>query len=99
MQPNQLDEFITSLIKDKDLGNISDEVREQLVADMKVRALDMIDREVIRSLSDEQTATLNTMLDSSASDQEVQEFIRSSVPDLADITAKTLFRFREAYLR
>ncbi len=98
MNDNQLDAFIEKIIDDKEL-HPAPEVRDQLVTDLKVRALDIIDREVIAAMSDEQTYKLNLLLDAGAPDQDVQKHIAESVPNISEITAKTLLRFREAYLR
>lgn len=98
MENSQLREFMDALITDKGLVIASDDVRTQLIEDMMQRALDLIDREVIASMSSENVTKLNQMLDSGSPDEDVRTFIAASVPDMAQVTARTLQRFRAAYL-
>jgi len=98
MQNKELRDFILSIIDAKGLEIPSEEVKEQLVADMTQRLLDMIDRETLNMLSAEKIDELNAMMDGGKSDEEVQSFIRANVSDLQGLTAKTMTRFRDAYL-
>lgn len=98
MENTQLREFMETLITDKGLVIGSDDVRAQLVQDMMQRALDLIDREVVASMSNDNVTKLNQMLDSGSPDEDVQAFIASAVPNMAQVTAQTLQRFRSAYL-
>ncbi len=97
MDGAQLRAFIESIIDAKNL-HATPEVREQLIEDMMQRALDMIDREVLAAVPDDKMDELNRLLDSGASDQDVQQYIASVVPDASRIAAKTLLRFKDAYL-
>jgi hypothetical protein len=98
MENKNLREFLVGMIKEKRLSVSSDEVMEQLIADMSQRLMDLIDRDVLNAMSESNVDKLNTMLDEEASDTEVQQFIAESVPDLDQVTARTMTRFRNAYL-
>ena len=98
MNNKDLQEFVTNIINEKGLSVSSDEVKQQLIDDMMHRLLDIIDKEVLNAMSDQDIDKLNQMLDKSASDEEVQAFIASVVPDMKQIVARTTIRFRNAYL-
>lgn len=98
MQPDKLDEFIEKIIEERNLPGINDEVKAQLVHDMKSRLLDQIDRAVVDALPDEKTDILIELLDKAAPDAEVQQFIKDSGVDVTQITIETMLRFRSLYL-
>lgn len=98
MNNKDLREFVTSIINEKGISVTSDEVKEQLVDDMMHRLLDIIDKEVLNTMSDQDVDKLNQMLDEGESDETVQAFIASVVPEVSQIIARTTIRFRNAYL-
>ena len=82
---------------DKNL-TVDKEVKDQLVLDMTQKLLDMIDKQVVASMSHGAVEKLNELLDRNATEVEIQQHISASVPDINQIVAKTAYRFRELYL-
>lgn len=98
MNNKDLREFISNIISEKGLSVSSEEVKEQLIEDMTHRLLDLIDREAISAMSEPNVDKLNQMLDEGASNDAVQSFIASVVPNMQQIVAQATIRFRKAYL-
>jgi len=100
MAEDGLDKFIDEIITAKKLPGINDEVRLQLVSDMKERLLDQINRALIEALPEEKIDEFNLILDNeSVNDDEVQKFISQSGVDVQKVTIKTMLLFRDLYLQ
>lgn len=97
---DQLDTFISEILELKQLPGINNEAKQLLIAQMRERLLDMINRALIDALPEEKVAEFSALLDSEAvSDEEVQTFIAESGVDVKTITAKTMLAFRDLYLQ
>ena len=100
MNSDELDKFINEILAAKQLPGVTDEVRTQLVADLRERLLDQINRALVNALPDEKINEFNTLLDDETlSDEAVQQFIASSGVDVRRITLQTMLRFSELYLK
>lgn len=97
MTNEQLTKFIVGIVDEKGLALDSD-VKSQLVEDMSHKLLDLIEREMVASLSDKDVDRLNQLLDEGASDESIQQFMTTSVPDASNIVASVAARFRQMYL-
>ena len=95
-----MDEYIQQLLKDAGVPESTDpEVKAQLAADLSDRARDLINRRLIDSLSGEDVAALDELLDEKPEDLEaMQQFITEHVPDKDKIVGATLLEFRALYL-
>ena len=99
MQKDELDVFVERLLAEKALPGVSDEVKVQLVADLKQRLLDQINRALIDALPEEKLGAFNDLLDDEAtSDDQVQRFVAESGVDAQAVTLETMLRFSELYL-
>jgi len=95
-----LDEFINEILTTKELPLPSEEVRLQLVADLKKRLIDQINRALISSLPDNKIDELNGILDKGEfNDVELQKVIEDSGVDVKNITIRTMLKFRGLYLQ
>lgn len=100
MQGDELDKFIEDIVAVKQLSGVTDEVRAQLVSDLKQRLLDQINRALIDALPDEQIDAFNALLDEpSSTDETVQQFIVNTGVDVRRVTAETMLRFRDLYIK
>lgn len=96
---DQLDTFLGEIIDKKHLSGINDDVKKQLLADMKERLLDKINRALIEELSDENIAKISDLIDENPDDQaRVQDFLVSSGVDVRKVTAKVMLSFQAYYL-
>lgn len=96
---DELDTFINGILDDKKLPGLDEEVRAQLVRDLRVRLLDQINRAVIEALPEDKLTELDAAMDNSdATDEQVQRLIVDSGVDVKRITVETMLRFRDLYL-
>lgn len=99
MVSDELDQFVENLLAEKNLPSMDDAVRIQLVADLKQRLLDQINRALIDALSDEKLNDFNAMLDDeSITDERIEQFMAESGINVKQITLQTMLRFSELYL-
>ncbi len=97
MESDPFVQFINSMLEDKQLA-VEPELREQMAKDLQTRLMDQIDRAVIEALPEDKVDGLNDLLDTSASEQEVQSYIVDCGVDIQRVTLETMLRFRELYL-
>ena len=98
MDQDALSKFINDIIDAKNFKTLDSDVRQQLEQDLKNRLLDQIDRAVLGALPENKIDGFNDLLDSNASQQEVQQYIANSGVDTKKITLETMLRFRSLYL-
>jgi hypothetical protein len=100
MNGDELDQFIGGILDAKKLSGIDQDVRAQLVTDLKQQLLDQINRALIGALSEDKLDEFNTLLeDPKTTDETVQTFITTSGVDIDRVTAKTMLQFRDLYLQ
>ncbi len=99
MAGDELDRFVAEILEAKKLSGLDDNVRAQLVSDLKQQLLDQINRALIDALPDDKLDQFNVLLeDDSNSDEAVQQFIMDSGVDVRRITVQTMLTFRSLYL-
>lgn len=97
--PDEIDTFIRDMLKAKQLSGVDDDVRDQLVQDMREKLLSLVDRAVIDALPNDKVDILNELLDRNATEEEVQTLIRDSGVDVRQITIDTMLKFRSLYIQ
>ena len=98
MAGDELDKFIRDILNQKQLSGVSPEVEEQLVADLKDRLIDQINRAVIDAMPEDKMDEFNQLLDNDADDAQIQQFVANSGVDTRQVTIETMLRFRSLYL-
>ena len=99
MQTDEVDIFINRLLLEKNLAGVTDDVRVQLVADLKARLIDQINRALINAIPDDRIDAFNILLDdASTKDEAIQSFITESGVDVPQVTLDTMLRFSQLYL-
>lgn len=100
MAGDELDTFINGLLEDKQLPGLTEDVRAQLLIDLKKRLLNQIDRAVVDALPPEKLDGFNQLLDMpGVDDEQIHRFIRESGVDIKKVTLHTMLRFRDLYLQ
>lgn len=97
-QNNNLDQFIDKLIEEKGFVDLLPDVKEQLKADISKRLDDFIAARVIATLSNEDLKTFETMLKDGKSQEEIQQFTATHIPDFTEFLTNVLLEFRGVYL-
>ena len=91
--------FVDRLVEEKKFPETLDkEVLEQIKKDLLVRVEERIHAVIINNLSDEKLEEFSKKLDADISDEEMQNFCATNIPNLAQILASELVVFRDTYL-
>lgn len=91
--------FIKDMLNTKVWSSqVDDEVKTQLEEDLRSRLMDQIDQAVVEALPEAKVDGLNELLDSGASDSDIQQYVASSGVDVQRVTTETMLRFRDLYL-
>ena len=94
-----VDEFIEQLLTDKGITDVEPEIRQELVAEMKERLMDQINKAAIMQLSEEKAAELAEKVDDpNFTNDQMTEFMQNSGVNLAEIALDTMLKFRNFYL-
>lgn len=99
MAGDELDRFINEMLDAKKLSGITDEVRAQLVTDLKQRLYDQINRALIDALPEGKMDEFERLLDDpNLDDGSIQQFIVNSGVDVKRVTTTTMLRFYDLYV-
>lgn len=97
-QNYSLNDFAETLLREKNYTTLTAEMRVELKADIVERAQDYLLARTIAKLTDDQAKEFNTLLDANPSEEQIQEFIKKSIPDTPTFIGDTMFQFRQTYL-
>lgn len=93
-----LEEYASTLIKEKNYSTLTPEMYEELKKDLIDRVQDFLIAKTIAKLSDQQVKDFNALLDKNPDDAQIHAFISSAITDAPTFIGDTLFQFRQTYL-
>ena len=94
-----LDLFVDQLIYDKGMGEMSEDLKNEIHADLKERIIFQINRAIIAQLPDNELDTLNKGLDDgTATEDMINELVAKAGIDTNGIIEDTMLKFRAVYL-
>ena len=94
-----LEDFIDQLITDRQLPDITDDVRNELKADLTKRLMEQIDRATLNALSEEQADELSKKMDDpDFSQADLDKFMEESGVNMQKIALEAMLKFRSLYL-
>lgn len=95
-----LNKFIEDMLTEKDLPGITPEAKDMLVADLKQRLMDQINKSIIDAMPDDKIDEFDALLDKEGvDDTQLQQFIINAGVDVKQETIKTMLAFRSLYLQ
>ncbi|MBR0479874.1 hypothetical protein IJJ49_01215 [Candidatus Saccharibacteria bacterium] len=95
----KIDEFLKGLLKKKGITELTPEIEESVLSDMKSRLLEQINKAAILALPEEKVIELSKISENSASSQsEINEFMEKSGVDFNKVVRETCERFSKLYL-
>ena len=94
-----LDTYVERLLEEKGLHTIEDEVRTQMAEELKSRVHDFINVGLLEAMPEEKYGDFEALLDRDAPEEEYQAFINENVPNVQEVFAKALMKFRATYLQ
>lgn len=97
MPQNELRNFVSSILKEKQLTGVEPEIIEKLTDDLESRLEDQINRAMINALNDEQLAEFEKLVDEKDT-QKISSFFTDNGVPVQTIMTDTMARFRTAYL-
>lgn len=90
--------FINKLLDERGFKDLTPEVREELVKDMSKRLDDFIAARTIGAFTDEDVLKFEQLLKEGKSQEEIQKFSATHIPNYTDFLTNTLLEFRGVYL-
>ena len=99
MATDELGRFVDEMISQNNLTSLTGELREQLVADLRERLNDQINRALIEAMPEDTVNTFIELMDNpDTTDESLQKFVVDSGIDVRRITTETMTRFYNLYV-
>ena len=99
LKMQNMDDFIESLLEEKGITDIDDDVKAELKEDMKKRLIGQINQAAAMELSEEKAAELASMVELPYfTSEKMVEFMQESGVDLSEVTRDCMIKFRNFYL-
>src|SRR3989338_9806876 len=92
-----IEEFVAKVVEDKGLGGEDPEILAQIKKDLMDRVENRINAMIVSELPPEKLADFEKLLDS-GSGEDIQGFVKESVPDIDEKVAAELLNFKNIYL-
>jgi|GEM_PF-2024837 len=93
-----LEAFAAGLLVEKNLGDMDDETRADMVHDLVERITTFVNRAILEALPEEKLDEINQLSDNNASLEEINKVVQGTGIDVNQITASALEKFRTIYL-
>lgn len=94
-----IDAFLEGLLIEKNLGEMDEDTKKEMLADLKERLYEFINRAILESLPEEKLAEINSMADDNTINSEIlTQKVEASGIDATKITIEAMDKFREVYL-
>lgn len=93
-----LNDYVSKLLDEKNFGTVTTEVREELINDILRQLHDYLIAKLLDILPDSEIKELNSFLDLSPTDEQLQKFIANKLDDPKNFIAGVLQSFRKTYL-
>lgn len=90
--------FLKKLLEDAGQTGLNPEVEEQMIADLNTRLEDRLILTAMENLSEADQDALGKMAEEKAPSKQMEEFVRTHVPDWEAVFAAALNDFRDTYL-
>ena len=95
---NPLEVFAQNLLIERGALDMDADLVDGLKADLVDRLSLLANQVMIDALNDQDTAEFEKMVDNGASEEQLQAFAESKIPDLPQRLTAALLRFRSTYL-
>jgi hypothetical protein len=93
-----LETFVDQLVVEKGLTNLDPEILAEAKRDLVNRAENRLNAAILEHIPPEKISEFETLLDGDDSNA-VQSFVKASIPNLEQLVAETLMRFRQIYIQ
>ncbi len=95
--PATIQQFIDRIIQEKNLPNLDDDTLARIKTDLADRIENQINAAMVATLPPEHLPEFERILETASQDA-IQKFCDAHIPNLPEVIAATLLRFRQIYL-
>lgn len=93
-----INSYVDNLIEEKGLAYLDENVQLQMKNDLATRVENRIHAILATNMPEANRAEFEKLIDSEASDEEVQKFCSEKIPNLQDLIMVDLAQFQSVYL-
>ena len=92
-----IEEYVDRLVEDRGFNEQNPEIIAQIKSDLLDRVENTINAMIVVNLNSEKLPLFEKILEN-GSDEEIQNFVKSNVPDIDEKVATELLNFKNIYL-
>lgn len=97
-QQTNIDTFLTTLIDQRGYANETPEIKNAIHKDLKQRLDTFLITNIVSSLSEEDLASFEKLLETEAPVDQLKQFAADHIPDYTTFLTSALLTFQDAYL-
>ena len=97
-QDDVINDFISRLVKERNLENLDKEVIMQIKNDLKDRVIETINATIIEKMPADKLGEFENLLDT-GSEQDIQDFCVKNIQNFASLIGLVLSEFATTYLK
>jgi uncharacterized hydantoinase/oxoprolinase family protein len=90
--------FLESCLEEKGVTDIPEDLKSNMITDLSDRLQKWLLQSIFMHISESAAAELEKLMESGASQEEIMEFLQTSVPNVNNIFGEEMLKFKEAYL-
>ena len=98
VEPKEIERFLNEIVDDSELNELSSDVREILVEDLRTNLKAKISGEVVRRLTAEKCRAIESLIETRAALHKIQALIKENIPNLEEVVAALMLDFRSKFI-
>lgn len=96
--PAEIRSFLEGLLQDSGMTSLDEQMREDMIQELYVRLDNFLTAQIVDNLPPEQLEPFIEMNEQQKSRQEIEDFLKTHLPNAQDVFAKAFVEFRNLYL-
>lgn len=99
VEPAEVTVFLERVLADGGMANVEPEVREQMLKDLRSRLENKLFATLVMKLPENDLPAFNALVERKAPQEQIQEFLKTKIPNLDEVLAEAMLEFRRLYVK
>lgn len=96
--PTEVQKFLDTLLQDAGMTFADEEMHEEMIKELFARLDNFITSAIINNMPPEHLDEFTKMNEEKKSQAEIEEYLKSNLPDSQEVLSKAFMEFRDLYL-
>lgn len=94
----EVTQFLQNLLREAGIVDVDDDTKQEMVNQLAVRLDTFISQKIIENLPEDKYAAFIKMNEEQKPQAEIEEFLKTSIPDVQQLLAASFAEFRDMYI-